>query len=86
MQQKLEGAKLDRYRRLARNSQWGAVLGVWGQSPQLPKANRGLEAKPPAAKGWGFGGKAPSRRRHGGLGRSPQRSKILHFSAKITSF
>ena len=45
-----------------------------------------LEAKPPAAGGWGFGGKAPSRRRHGGWGRSPQRSKILHFFAKLTSF
>ena len=45
----------------------GAVLGVWGRSPQPPEANGGLGAKPPAAGGWGFGGKAPSRRRHGGV-------------------
>ena len=31
----------------------GAVLGVWGQSPQLPEA-RGLEAKPPALKNVAF--------------------------------
>ena len=49
----------------------GAVLGVWGRSPQPPEANGGLGAKPPAAGGWGFGGKAPSRRRHGGLGAEP---------------
>ena len=42
-------------RRVARNSQWGGCFG-------------GLGAKPPAAGGWGFGGKAPSRRRQGGLG------------------
>ena len=64
-------------RRVARNSQWGgAVLGVWGRSPQLPEANGGLGAKPPASGGWGvkglgFGGKAPSRRRHGGVGAEP---------------
>ena len=46
----------------------GAVWGVWGRSPQPPEANGGLGAKPPAAGGWGFRGKAPSRRRHGGLG------------------
>ena len=33
-----------------------------------------------------LGGGAPSRRRHGGLGRSPKRSKILRFFAKITKF
>ena len=26
----------------------GAVWGVWGQSPQLPKANGGVGAEPPA--------------------------------------
>ena len=57
-------------------SQKFAMGGLFGGS--------GGEA--PAAGGWGFGGKAPSRRRHGGRGRSPQRSKILHFFAKITSF
>ena len=60
-------------RRVARNSQWGGYF-------------RGLGSEPPAAGGWGFGGKAPSRRSHGSLGWSPQRSKILHFFAKITSF
>ena len=66
--------KLDRScRRVARNSQWGgAVWGVWGRNPQPPEANGGVGAKPPAAGGWGFGGKAPSRRRHGGLGAEPQ--------------
>ena len=49
----------------------GAVLGVWGRSPQPPEANGGLGASPPAAGGWGFGGKAPSRRRHGGVGAEP---------------
>ena len=51
-------------RRVARNLQWGGCLG----------------AKPPAAGGWGFGGKAHCRRK------DPHRSKILHFFAKITSF
>ena len=73
-------------RRVARNSEWGADLGVWGQSPQPPEANGGLRVKAPAAGGLEFGGKALSRRRHGGLGRSPQRWKFLHFFAKITSF
>ena len=31
----------------------------------------GLGAEPPAAEGWGFGGKTPSRRRHGGVGAEP---------------
>ena len=48
-------------------------MGVWGLRPQLPEAG-GLGAKPPAAGGTGV------------WGRSPQRSKILHFFAKITSF
>ena len=75
-------------RRVARNSQWGgAVLGVWGRSPQPPEANGGLGAKPPAAGGWGFGGKAPSRRRHGGLGAEPPVfENFAFFFAKITSF
>ena len=62
-----------------------AVLGVWERSSQPPEANGGLGAKPPAAGGWGSGRKASSRRRRGGLGAEPlQRSKILHFFAKIT--
>ena len=49
-------------RRVARNPQWGGgCLGVWGRSPQPLEANGGLGAKPPAAGGWGFGGKTPSR-------------------------
>ena len=49
----------------------GAVWGVWGLSPLEAG---GLGALPPAAGGTGV------------WGRSPQRSKILHFFAKITSF
>ena len=46
----------------------GLFGGVWGRSPQPPEANGGLGEKPPAAGGWGFGGKAEN----------------LHFFAKIT--
>ena len=60
------------------------VLGVGGRSTQLPEANRGLGAKHPAAGGWGSRGKAPSRRRHGGLGAEPSALETLHFFAKIT--
>ena len=70
-------------RRVARNSQWGGLfwgsggsapsrrrpMGVWGLRPQPPEAG-GLGAKPPAAGGTGV------------WGRSPQRSKILHFFCK----
>ena len=73
-------------RRVARNSQWGAVLGVWGRSPQPPEANGGLGAKPPAAGGWGFGGKAPNRRRHGGLGAEPPALENFAFFCKNNSF
>ena len=69
-------------RRLARNSQWGAVFGFWGRSPQPPDVNGGLGAKPPAAEGWGFGGKAPSRRRHGGLGAEPPALENFAFFCK----
>ena len=44
-------------------------MGVWRRSPQPPEAG-GLGAKPPAAGGTGVSG------------RSPQRSKILHFFCK----
>ena len=64
----------------------GAVWGVWGQSPQPPETNGGLGAKLPAAGGWGFGGKAPSRRRHGGLGAEPPALENFAFFAKITKF
>ena len=75
-------------RRVARNSQWGeSVLGVWGLSPQPSEANGSLGANPPAARGWGFGGKSPSRRRHGGLGAEPPAlESFAFFFAKITSF
>ena len=60
----------------------GAFWGVWGRSPQPPEANGGLGAKPPAAGGWGFGGKAPSRRRHGGLGAEPPALENFAFFCK----
>ena len=60
----------------------GAVWGVWGRSPQPPEANGGLGAKPPAAGGWGFGGKAPSRRKHGGLGAEPPALENFAFFCK----
>ena len=70
--------------RVARNSQWGGCFwGVWGRSPQPPDASGGLGAKPPAAGGWGFGGKAPSRRRHGGSGGgAPSARKFCIFLQK----
>ena len=40
----------------------GAVLRVWGRSPQLPEAGS-LEAKPPAAGGTGVWGRSPSARK-----------------------
>ena len=49
--------------RVARNSQWGAVLGVWGRGLQSPEAKRGPGAKPLAVEGWGSGGGAPSPRK-----------------------
>ena len=60
----------------------GAVWGVWGRSPQPPEANGGLGAKPSAAGGWGSGGKAPSRRRHGGLGAEPPALETFAFFCK----
>ena len=75
-------------RRVARNLQWGrAVFG-------------GLGAEHPAAGGqWGSGGEAPSRRRLGVWGQSPQLPEargmgaeppalenFAFFFAKITSF
>ena len=65
---------LSRGRRVARNSQWGG--GLFG----------GLGAMPPAAGGWGLGGKDPSRRRHGGLGAEPPALENFAFFAKINSF
>ena len=72
-------------RHVARNSQWGgAVLGVWGRSPQPPEANGGLGAKPPTAGG--LGAKPPAVGGTGVWGRSPQRSRSLRFFSKITKF
>ena len=40
----------------------------------------GLVAEPPAAGGrWGFGGKASSRRMHGGVGAEPPALEIFVF-------
>ena len=47
-------------RPVARNPQWGAVLGVWGRIPQQPEANGVLGAKPPVAGGTKSVGGAPS--------------------------
>jgi len=38
----------------------GRLAGNWGRSPQPPEAIGDLRAKPPAAGGWGSGGKAPA--------------------------
>ena len=40
----------------------GFVWGVWGLSPHPPKTDEGLRAKPPAARGqgWGLGAKPPA--------------------------
>ena len=71
-------------RRVARNSQRGAVLKVGERSPQLPEANGGLGAKLSAYGGWGSWDKAPSRRRHGGLVAEPPAPKNFAFFAKTT--
>ena len=47
----------------------GNCFGSLGAEP--PKAIGGPGAKPPAAEGWRSGGKAYSRRRHGGLEAEP---------------
>ena len=44
--------------------------------------NGGLGAKPPAAGGWGFGGKAPSRQRHKGVGAEPPALENFAFFCK----
>jgi len=51
-----------------------AVVGVWGQSPQLPEANGGLGAKPQPLEARGLGAKTPA------LGDFYDFStKIMHF-------
>ena len=46
---------------------------IFGSEAEPPAAEGqwGRRAKTPAAGGWGSGGEAPSRRRHGGLGAGP---------------
>ena len=64
-------------RRVARNSQSGGLFLRSGADPPAAGGqweSGGLGAKPPAAGDTGV------------WGRSPQRSKILLFFAKITSF
>jgi len=72
----------------------GVMVGVWERSPPPLEAIRDVEAKPPAARGWGFWSKAPSRRRLGVWEQNPQpteargsESPVLgDFSIKITRF
>ena len=71
-------------RRLATNSQCGGCFGSLGAEPPAAGGQWGLGAPPPAAGGWESGSKAPAAGGKGVWGRSPQRSKILHFFAKIT--
>ena len=40
-------------RRVARNSQWRAVLGIWGEDPSR-RRHKGLGAEPPALKNFAF--------------------------------
>ena len=60
----------------------GGCFGVLGRSPQPPDANGGLEAELPAPEAGGSGAKPPAAGGTGAWGRSPQRSKILHFFCK----
>ena len=73
-------------RRVARNSQWGAVLGFWGRSPQPPDANGGLEAKLPAPEAGVLGAKPPAAGGTEAWGGAPSTRKFCIFFAKITSF
>ena len=71
-------------RRVGRNSQWGGFWGVWGRSSQPPEANGVWGRSPQLPEPGGLGAKPPAAGGTGVWGRSPQRSKILHFFAKIT--
>ena len=53
----------------------GVNFWVWGRSLQPPKANGG----------WGSGGEAPSRRKHGGLGAEPPALENFAFFCKNSS-
>ena len=64
----------------------GAVWGVWGRSPQPPEANGVWGRSPQLPEAGGLGAKPPAAGGTGVWVQSPQRSKILHVFAKITSF
>ena len=60
----------------------GGCFGGLRAEPPAAGGQWGLGAKPPAAGGGGFGGKAPSRRRHGGLEAEPQALEKFAFFCK----
>ena len=60
----------------------GGLFWGPGGSPQAREAIKGLESKPTAAGGWGFGDKAPSRQSHGGLGAKPPALENIAFFFK----
>ena len=64
-------------RRVARNSQGGAVLGVWGFAPSRRR---------PMGAWWGSGSKVLSCRRHEGLGADPPALKNFAFFCKNNNF
>ena len=62
----------------------GGYFGGLGAEPPAAGGQWGSKGEAPSCLRLGVWGKAPSRRRHEGMGRSPQRSKSLHFFAEIT--
>ena len=60
----------------------GAVLGFWGQSPQPPDANGGLEAKLPAPEAGGSGAKPQPPEARGPGGGAPSARKFCIFFCK----
>ena len=68
-------------RRVSRNSQWRGCFGGLGRRPMGVRGR-----SPQQAKAGDLGARLPAGGGTGVWGRSPQRSKILHFFAKITSF
>ena len=69
-------------RRVARNSQWGGCFGVLGAEPPAAGCQWGSGGEAPAPEAGGSGTKPPAAGGTGDWGRSPQRSKILHFFCK----
>ena len=51
---------IDGFRRVARNSLWGAVLGVMGRGPQLPETNGVRGQSPQLLEAWGLGAEPPA--------------------------